>query len=489
MSINNTNSEDKGEIGCLILALLIFGGGILIQLLQTLIIVAIIGGIGFALYRLYVYDQRTGYITSWFEETFNLDRPQKRQQKKKGKKKKKKKKKLAAQQQQLLLESKIVDTLGSLQQEVDSLQDQASTAAEEAVRKYKTQADREAKENLLRQVYGDGAPQEGYARSDEYEKQQYQEQIRRKEEELNFRELKQEVNERLLDQDQSIVGIRSDMVDGFQSVNERFLQIEYRMVQMYQEFQQGLMEVMKAVQSLKEYFDERINRLEIHVERELSSVRELVAGLRAELKQDIATTRIQFNKEIVRIDKQQNMIVGKLAEYEATVRGFTADMRKMRYDVQHVAWKGQQALDRAHTLYQRHKVEMTAMGNDIDLALKQIAVHKGDFANTVGRSKLLLDKISQDQYLALKDIGYERAGVEMLRQDYQTRQESEQLKMRMIQQDISHKEQIIRDNISRGKEVAGLQHQLAMSRENEAYTRQRLGIVQQENALVRRLIR
>lgn len=75
-----------------------------------------------------------------------------------------------------------------------------------------------------------------------------------------------------------------------------------------------------------------------------------------------------------------------------------------------------------------------------------------------------MDKVSQDQYLALKDISYERAGVEMFRQDYTTRQEKESLKLCMIHQDISHKEQMIRENVSRGKEVAGLNHQLSMSR-------------------------
>lgn len=487
MSNNNNNSGDKGEIGCVILALIIFGGGILIQVLQTLIMVAIVGGIGFGLYRLFVYDQRTGNITSWFEETFKVDTGRKKR-KKKGKKKKKKK--LAAQKQSLL-ESGIVDKLDTLHEEVTVLRQENENlkgAADEAVRKYADTADRKAKEDLLRNVYGESTPQKDYARSDEYEKQQHQDRIKKKEEELEIRELKQEVNERMLSQDESILGIRSEMHDGFQSVNDRFLQLEYRMVQMHQEFQQGLMEVMKAVQSLKMYFDEKINRLEIHVERELSSVRELVSGLRAELKQDVANVRVQFGKEIVRLDKQQNMIVGQLAQYEATVRAFSADMTKMKYEVKQVAWQGQQALDRAHTIYQRHKVEMSAMGNELDVALKQIAVHKGDFANTVGRSKLLLDKISQEQYLTLKDIGYERAGVELLRTDYQSRQEKEAMKLQMIQQDITHKEQMIRDSISRGKEVAGLNHQLSMSRENEAYTRQKLGIVRQEAALVRRLV-
>ena len=489
MSTSQNKEEDKGTVGCLMLALIVFGGGIIIQVLQTLMMFAIIGGIGFALYRLYVYDQRTGNLTAWAERNFNLNKEEEGEPHWLEQENEAKALPPASEQQLLELRQKIELLEREKEEQKLNTENAVQRAANEAVNRYANQADYNAKKDLLDSIYGDNSTSPQYTRSDEYEKQQFQKKIEQKEEELEVREFRQEVNERILGQDQNILGIQSEMREGFQETNNRFLQMEYKMMQMQQEFQQGLMKVMETIHSLKAYFDERINRLEIHIERELANVREIISGLRVELKQDIANTKLQFGQEIMRIDKQQQQIVGKLAHYEAKMKGFTAEMAKMRHDAQRFAWEGQKVLERAHVLYQRHKVEMTQMGGQLDLNIQRIAVSKQEFANTVGRSRLMMDKITQDQYLALKDIGYERMGVEMLRQDYQQRQRNDELKLQSIQQDIRHTEQMIQEKLSRGEQVAGLNHQLTMSREKHAHTQQRLSLLREETSMMKRLAR
>jgi len=169
--------------------------------------------------------------------------------------------------------------------------------------------------------------------------------------------------------------------------------------------------------------------------------------------------------------------------------GFTNQIDRLKIEAQTYNLKGQEMLNRAESIYQHHKAELRLIKGELQQGLKLVSVHKEDFANSVGRAKIMMDHIAQDQYHAMKEIGYERMGVEMLRQDYSTRMQNEELKLRQIQGDIISTQRLIDERSRNNQQVAGLQHQLFMSRENEAHTSQRLGLLQQENSLVRRLSR
>lgn len=66
MSSDQTGSEQAGY-GCLILLVIGVFGSVIIQVIQALITLSIIGGIGFLIYKLIVFDQKTGNITRFFE--------------------------------------------------------------------------------------------------------------------------------------------------------------------------------------------------------------------------------------------------------------------------------------------------------------------------------------------------------------------------------------------------------------------------------------
>jgi hypothetical protein len=57
----------------------------------------------------------------------------------------------------------------------------------------------------------------------------------------------------------------------------------------------------------------------------------------------------------------------------------------------------------------------------------------------------------------------------------------------MIRQDINNTSVLIQERMKRGEDTQRLNHQLSMSRERESSTNQRLGIMREENSLVRRL--
>ena len=79
-NIKNTDSEQAGY-GCLILLVIGVFGSVIIQVIQALITLAIIGGIGFLIYKLIIFDQRTGNITCFFENmTDGINNAMERQQ-------------------------------------------------------------------------------------------------------------------------------------------------------------------------------------------------------------------------------------------------------------------------------------------------------------------------------------------------------------------------------------------------------------------------
>jgi len=132
---------------------------------------------------------------------------------------------------------------------------------------------------------------------------------------------------------------------------------------------------------------------------------------------------------------------------------------------------------------------MENLSNGIDLELKEIAVQRGDFANVVGRAKMTLDHQAHELEMNIKAIGFERMGVEATRQDFQTRQQLEYTKREMLRNEIAHQTQLLQEKLSRGEQIAGLQHQLNMNREKLAYSDQRLGMLREENAFIRRVLR
>lgn len=497
MSSNNSNSDDNAGVGCLILGLIVVGAPMIIAVVNALIYAAAIGGVAFLGYRAYIFDQRTGKITALFEKAIDSLSGNS----------------LPASDTQNLIQGEdgtfglptgevdqdkenFKSDLDEIREEMDrlklrnqELEYQTRNSADEAVRKYASEAEHRAKGDALRRIYGEDTPlpETGYARSDEYEKQKYQKELEKKEERIEIREIRVDINEQIAGQNQKILGQDQKIMNVEGEMRQGFLHVEGQMMNMQHEYREGLMRVMETVQTLKSYVDERFTRIEVHIEKQLSGVREMVIGLRAELKEDLSKTRLQFSQEILRIDKQQTVIVGKLGEYESRLKGFSAEMSKMRQDAQHFAWEGKRVLQQAELINQRHSLTLQKASNDLELGLKEISVHKGDFANRVGRAKVMMDEISNEQYFTLKNIGHERLGVEMLRQDYTSRQEKEELKLGMIRQDINNTSVLIQERMKRGEDVQRLNHQLSMSREREASTSQRLGIMREENALVRRL--
>jgi uncharacterized protein (DUF3084 family) len=102
---------------------------------------------------------------------------------------------------------------------------------------------------------------------------------------------------------------------------------------------------------------------------------------------------------------------------------------------------------------------------------------------------MMLDHQAHELDMNIRSLGYEKMGIEAARQDFQTRQNAEYTKGQMLRQDIAHQNQLLQERLSRGEQVASLNHQINMNQGKLAYSEQRLGMLRQENSFIRRVLR
>ena len=473
-----SNDSDKAGIGCVMLFLLIFVIPMVIELVKVLIPLVAMGGIGYGIYLLMQYDKKTGNVTEIFEKTFKvgshnetnpnntLELPQNQNGVFA----------LPAAKQEEINELK--DIVIQLKHEKEALSNQRKQDIKDALNQYGSHIDRRNKQELLNNFFGDEP--EDYNQSIVFESRKHQEKIKKQKEELEIEGLKLNVGKQLFEQDRKIFEYRDE-------AKEDRLQIRMEMFEGFLDIDKKLVYLEKEITTFKGLVVEKFAAMEVQFFKELSAISQLIVQLRAEIKQEVSDLEVKMGKEVLQLEKQQMQIMGKVEHYGNMVKSFSLEVSKVKLDCERFALRGEDMLNRANTIYQRHRAEMSVLSKDINVSLQQVALHKGDFSNKVGQAKLMMDRISQDHYFALKDIAIEKVGVNMLRQDYQQRTEKQQLQMQNLVNEKRHLQEKINMQAAQGKEVAGLRHQLFMTEENLRHASNRNSIIQQEAAVMRRL--
>lgn len=479
---NNNNGTDWGDVGCLVLIGLFALPYILASIFQALLPFILIGTFGFLAYRVYVYDMETRNVTTWIEDFFNVPQSKRNQSQ-------------DTSQQIHYLDSQIK----ALQAENEQLKQlpppDIKQEIHNSLRQYSNEIERQKKREVLDDIFGETST-DNYTRSEEFERQEFERNRKNTEDDLKSKSFELDMKGMLFEQDQKIFAqdkkifevrdealqdryqIRDEMRTGFEKVDTKFTYMDARFNKLEGEFA-----------SFKGYVTEKFAHLEISFSKEIESVRETVTKLKVDVKEEFANVKLQFGKEVLRLDRQQLMIVDKLNDYKNQVKAYSVEMMRVRNNAERFAIHGQDLLNKAQTLHQRHQLVLMKSSNELQMGLQQIAMHKESFANTVGSAKLKLDEISNDMHFTLKDMAYERIGINMLRQDYDQRVTLEKQKMQNLLLQQGHLEEKIRTAQSHGQQVEGLRHQLHMTKENLAYTSHRANLAYQENAMIRRLNR
>ncbi len=482
---NNNNNDDKAGLGILALVAICYFYKTIIAVLKLLLVIGLVAAI---IYALYMLNKRTRFINNLFDKV--VDRVSKSSQpstiQAKTEQPQENSVVMPVQEQPVTNEVHTqISELKSLVLDMKSETERQRTENQVAVQNAVIQAEKESKAAVLTDIFGatnNVSINERYSRSDEFERQRYFEGLRKKQEELEIRELKHATAEQLFKQDVKIqeVKFETQLEVGKvrQEMNAGFLVL-----------QKAIMDVDNKVMTLTVYMGEKFNQLEIAFFKEIASVKEDLYKFKADVSNQFADVRLQFGQEVLRLDQQQVRIVERVGSLHNTVQLFGTEMIRLRNEFDRGQIRAEELLSKASLSYEKQQLAIQAVSKDVGMGLQQMSLYKQEFANEVGSSTLKLEQISTDQYYALKDIAYERMGVTALRNEYDQRVQLEQGKMNILIAEQRRIEERIQEKISRGQETMELKHQLHMSRENLTYSSNRNNLLQQEAAVIRRQTR
>lgn len=478
MSSNQETSKIEA-IGCLgIIGLIVFVAliPVIIEFIKFLMFVSVFAGIGYLIFKIVNDPIWIDRIERWL----NLNS---------GTRKSQDEGKISEYEIAALQSPKIEELSEELTQvkgqilnlstENQRMKDREEEVIKETLDTFGKQVAKREGERFLNNLFGE-TPSQGYDRSTEHEKQEYLERRKAEEDELTLRkieldmgqkfyDLKQDVTERTQQTQQEVFALKQVVMEGFTAIAREFLGVH------------------QEITSIKGYVTEKFAQMETMIVKEISSVKELVLNLEQRIYREIGDVKLQFGHEVLRLDQQQLKMLGKLQEFNNTIGSFHNDMRRLRMDAERFEMRGQDMLNKTITIQQRHEVAMKKQSLELSDGLQKMALHDQEFANQVGSAKLMLEQRSGAINLALKDMAYERIGINALRDDYQSRDNLAQERLARKEQEVRHIQQNIQREMQYNRDTSQLNHQLNMASQQKTHLSNMASLVQRESSLIRRL--
>lgn len=483
------STEDIANLGCLALVGLLVLPMILASLLKAILPFVFLGGLGVGIYRLYLYDGRTGNITQVLEQFLNI-----------------------SQSKKTIHLEELDYKIKALHAENETLRLEHKREIKEAIEIHSKSIGKKKKKEVLDTIFGNQVS-DTYTRSDEFERQEIERHRKKKKDELDTREFQLEVKGELFQQDRKIFEvdkrvtdvaheakedrfkIREEVREGWKNVDAKFEKVDGKFEKVDARFSYmdtRFVNLERDFSSFKSYVAEKFGRIETDFARELYSVKDLIGKLRVYTKEEFSKVKLQFGSEVLRMDKQQLKIIKHLDKYQTKVKEYSNEITKVKTAAMAHSIRSEDMLNKVHVIHQKHKTIMSKYSDKMELGLSKMAMRDERFANTVGAAKLRLDEMSKDMHFSLKDMAYERIGIESLRSDYDQRVQLENEKMNNLLEKKKHLEEKI--NMAREKkensgQLSQLKHQLHLTKENLSYTNHRASLLQQENGMIRRFTR
>lgn len=189
-----------------------------------------------------------------------------------------------------------------------------------------------------------------------------------------------------------------------------------------------------------------------------------------EVRENLSDMKLQFGQEVLRLDGQQGQILNELEKYYIKNQEFVNKCQSLALEAKSQNLDGHHLLNRVSHLYNQHKTEARMMENNLQTALDQVAVKEGNLANVVGESMLKLKAVSDQQYIAIKDMALEKKDINLLWKEKNQEHEMNLQEVRHQKQDLDRMKQFLdqekshfSENKSNVMDNARLTHQLYMN--------------------------
>ena len=182
-----------------------------------------------------------------------------------------------------------------------------------------------------------------------------------------------------------------------------------------------------------------------------------------EVRENLSDMKLQFGQEILRLDGQQGQILNELEKYYIKNQEFVNKCQSLALEARNQNIEGNNLLNQVNHMYSQHKLETKAMENQLQTSLDQIAVKEGHLANSIGESMLKLKNISDQQYIAAKDMALEKKDMGLLWREKNIEHDMNLQEVRHQKQDFERLQQFANQSINDKVENSRLHHQLYMN--------------------------
>jgi len=473
MSTSTSPEERTATTICIIAVCLIFIINPLIRLFEIIIPLVYFGAIVYVVIKLIGYNKRTGDISRVFQNLIHKERKDTIE--------------LPYQEKELPQTSRqnveielelIQDKIKNLEEENKKLKLKQKKKIKKKVKQQEKKIIKQAQESLLHEFM----PQyhsTGYNKSSAYENEKFERQLRRREEEVSRKDFENRINQKM--------NLQDNKLNEWQYSNEtRFSTVTNEMRSGFFNVYTKLLSLEEKVNTIKQYFDEKIIVMEQNLKNSIQSVSEYITNVRYELKTEFSDIKLNFGKEVLRLDKQQLVIVDKLRQYKNDVDKFGSKLEQVRLEAHQDRWQGRKMLERTQMEYEKHQLKTKALKDEIGIYLNKIDFKGSEFDIKVGQAKLMLEEASVDQYHALKQIGYEKIGINILRSDHEKSYRMEMDKLNRERDNIKFLEQKIHLEQANNRDVTELQHRLNLVEQNKVNLENKVELIRRENSLITR---
>ncbi len=247
----------------------------------------------------------------------------------------------------------------------------------------------------------------------------------------------------------------------------------FSMLELEQEKRQSdKKEILSNLVTMEARNDSKIAELKSSFSITLNELESKTIKTFSDLKDKISKINLKYGQEIMRLDGQQSRILTELEKYYNKSQKFVNECKNLAIEAREQNLKSDQLFNKVNNLYEKYKSNSDEIESKLRSSLEQVAVKNGELANTIGESMLRLKNISDDQYLAMKDLSLENKKVDAIWKEKNADYEKNLQELKHSKEKVEHTRDLLnseRQTFNKEKQYADrnskLRHELHMHKE------------------------
>lgn len=187
------------------------------------------------------------------------------------------------------------------------------------------------------------------------------------------------------------------------------------------------------------------------------------------LRDNLVELRLQFGKEVIRLDGQQSKIFTELEKYYSQNEKFVNQCKALSLDAKEQTIVGKDLRNQVDLQYNIYKLQADKTEARITNCLESISLKEGEFANAAGKAMLELKNVASEHYHTLKDVSLEKKDIDLI---WREKNNEHELNMQELKHH-QYKLDVTRNQIQQDRSNAGLNHKLFMEEQKHAMAMQK----------------